>query len=199
MRPLVVLVAALFLASRAVAQMGTTAAVDADYGFNGVQLGIPPSALNVKDLEKVEELGRWLTYRDKRDKIAFGKVQVSEVTYNFLWGKLYSIHVEVHDKRNVRGMLDMLLQRYGQEYTFDSREIAAAGTTLDTREWKGKRAYVLYKSGRNGVGAQLVVVDRSTWDKMQVPREQAAKQNREWMKGSFMNGDFDVREKERQP
>ncbi len=196
MRPLAVLAVASLLAGRVFGQMGTTAAVDADYGFNGVQLGIPPSALNVKDLDKVEELGRWLTYRDKRENIPFAGVRVSDITYNFLWGKLYSIHVEVHDKRNVRGLLNILLQRYGQEYTYDSREIAAAGTVLETREWKGKRAYLLYKSGRNGAGAQLVVVDRSTWDKMQIPREQAAKQNREWMKGSFMNGDFDVRDKE---
>jgi hypothetical protein len=191
MRPLALLAVALFLTCRVFGQGGSTAAVDADYGFNGVSLGIAPSALN--DVEKVDELGRWLTFRDKRSRIPFAGYEVSEVVYNFLWGKLYSIHVEVHDKRNVRGLLNVLEQRYGREYTLDSRHIAAADTTLDTREWKGKRAYVLYKSGRNGVGAQIVVVDRSTWDKMQVPREQAAKQNREWMKGSFMNGDFDVR------
>jgi hypothetical protein len=193
MRPLVVLAIASLLTGRAFGQMGTVAAVDADYGFNGVQLGIVPSALNLKDVEKTDELGRWLTYRDKRDRIPFAGFEVSEIIYNFLWGKLYSIHVEVHNKRNVRGLLNVLEQRYGRDYTFDSRVIAAAETTLETREWKGKRAYVLYKSGVNGVGAQIVVVDRSTWDKMQVPRDQAAKQNREWMKGSFSNGDFDVR------
>ncbi len=194
MRPLVVVfVAALLVAGRAFGQAGSTAAVDADYGFNGVQLGIPPSALKLNELEKVEELGRWLTYRDKREKIPFAGLLVSDITYNFLWGKLYSIHVEVHDKRNVRGMLKVLEQRYGRDYTYDSRVIAAADTTMETREWKGKRAYVLYKSGTNGVGGQLIVVDRPTWDKMQIPREQAAKQNREWMKGSFLNGDFDVR------
>jgi hypothetical protein len=191
MRFFAAFVVALLLTGRADGQLGTTAAVDADYGFNGVSLGIPPAAL--KDMEKVEEVGRWLTYRDKRNRIPYAGFEVTEVTYNFLWGKLYSIHVEVHDKRNVRGLLKVLEQRYGREYTLDSREIAVASTTLETREWKGKRAYVLYKSGKNGVGGQIVVVDRSTWDKMQVPREQAMKQNREWMKGSFTNGDFDVR------
>src|SRR5262249_21378721 len=143
MRPLVVFTLALFVAGRAFGQIGTTAAVDADYGFNGVSLGIAPSAL--KDMEQVEELGRWLTLRDKREKIPYAGFWVTDVTYNFLWGKLYSIHVEVHDKRNVRGLLRFFEQRYGREYTYDARQIAAADTSLETREWKGKRAYFLYK------------------------------------------------------
>src|SRR6516165_7949351 len=133
MRYLVVLALALLASGRAFGQMGTTAAVDSDYGFNGVSLGIPPSAL--KDMETVEEVGRWLTLRDKREKIPFGGFWVTDITYNFLWGKLYSIHVEVHDKRNVRGLLRYFELRYGREYTYDAQGIAAAGTTLETREW----------------------------------------------------------------
>lgn len=191
MRLLSVMAFALLFAARAFGQVGTTAAIDAEYGFNGVQLGIPISAL--KEAKLVEDVGRWLTYKDSRPKIMYAGFEVSEVLYNFFWGKLYSIHVEVHDKRNVRGILKVLEATYGRDYTLDSKEIPAADTTLEVREWKGKRVYLLYKSGKNGQGAQLVVVDRPIWDKLQQPRAQAEKQNRDWMKGSFINGDFDVR------
>ena len=191
MRPLPVVALALLFAARAFAQAGTVAAIDAEYGLNGVQLGIPISAL--KDAEMVEDVGRWLTYKDKRSKIGYAGYEVSEVLYNFFWGKLYSIHVEVRDKKNVRGILKVLEQNYGRDYTLESRQIAAADTTLEVREWKGKRVYLLYKSSTNGKGGQIVVVDRPIWDKLQQPRAQADKQNRDWMKGSFANGDFDVR------
>jgi hypothetical protein len=192
MRPLSVFFLAFLLwAGRALGQAGTTAAIDAEYGFNGVQLGIPASAL--KGVSLVEDVGRWLTYHDTRSKIPYAGFELTDVTYNFFWGKLYSIHVEIHDKRNVRGILKLLEQNYGREYTLESRVIAEADTTLETREWKGKRVYLLYKSGKNGKGAQLVLVDRPTWDKLQEPRAQEVQKNREWMKDSFMNGDFDVR------
>lgn len=191
MRLLPVFAAALSFSLRAFGQAGTTAAIDAEYGFNGVKLGIPISAL--KNVELAEDVGRWLTYKDKRPKIQYGGFEVTEVLYNFFWGKLYSIHIEVHDKRNVRGVLKLLEQNYGRPDTLETQPIATLDTTLETREWKGKRVYLLYKSAKNGQGAQIVVVDRPIWDKLQVPRAQAAKQNREWMKGSFANGDFDVR------
>jgi hypothetical protein len=191
MRPLIVLAAALLFSARALAQAGTTGAADAEYGFNGVTLGIPISAL--KEVEMVEDTGRWLTYKDKRIKIPYRGFVVDEILYNFFWGKLYSIHVEVRDKRNVRGILKVLEQTYGPPTTQESKVYAAADATVETREWAGKRVYLLYKSATNGRGAQIVVVDRPIWDKLKVPRDQAAKQNRDWMKGSFANGDFDVR------
>lgn len=191
MRLLPIFVAALLLSARAFGQVGTTAAIDAEFGFNGVNLGIPISAL--KDAELTEDTGRWLTYKDKRTKVHYGKFETTEVLYNFFWGKLYSIHIEVRDKRNVRGVLEQLELNYGKPNTLDVQTVASVDTKLETREWKGKRVYLLYKSAKNGMGAQIVVVDRVIWDKLAIPRAQAAKQNLDWMRGSFANGDFDVR------
>ena len=52
MRLLPVFAAALSFSLRAFGQAGTTAAIDAEYGFNGVKLGIPISAL--KDVEMAD-------------------------------------------------------------------------------------------------------------------------------------------------
>lgn len=191
MRSLPVFAAALLFSLRAFGQAGTTAAIDVEYGFNGVPLGIPISAL--KEAEMIEDTGRWLTYKDKRPKIQYAGFELNEILYNFFWGKLYSMHIEVRDKRNVRGILKLLEQKYGPSNTVETHYVSAADTKVETREWAGKKAYVLYKSATNGMGAQIVVVDRPIWDKLQVPRAQAAKQNLDWMKGSFANGDFDVR------
>ncbi len=165
--------------------------IDTEFGFLGVSLRCTPAAL--PSAEVTEDIGRFVTYKDKREKIRYAGLGLAEVRYNFLWGKLYSIHIDVEGARNVRGILKALVQQYGTEFTLETRNITAADTVLETREWKGKRAYLLYKNAKNGKGGQIIVVDRAEWDKMQVPREQMVRENLKWMQGSFSGGDFDVR------
>ncbi len=181
---------ALLLASASLlCAQGSVAQIDNEYGFIGARLNSPPEAY--RETEQVDELGRWLTLKDNRH-LSYATFKLEEVRYNFLWKKLYSIHIDVLGKKATRGVLAALLQQYGPPTSFESRTLVSEGVTLETREWKGKRVYMLYKSATNGKGGQIVVVDKANWDKMQAPREQMVNQNLKWMEGSFMKGEFDL-------
>lgn len=186
---LLAVVVSLLLAGSALAQ--SAANIDAEYGFIGVRLMTPPEAFT--KVETSEELGRWLTLKDTRGGLRYANFALDEVRYNFLWRKLYSIHIDVSGKKATRGILAALLAQYGPPTTVESQNVSEANTTVETREWKGKKAYLLYKHALNGKGGQIIVVDRAQWDKMEAPRSQQRDQNLKWMQGSFLKGEFDLK------
>ena len=61
---------------------------------------------------------------------------------------------------------------------------------LEIREWAGAKVYCVYKSAADHEGAVLTLLDKPTWDLLQVPKQQQQAENREKLKGSFTNGDF---------
>ncbi|MBS0657919.1 MAG: hypothetical protein JSR82_06700 [Verrucomicrobia bacterium] len=186
---LLAVVASVLLAGSAFAQ--GLANVDAEYGFLGVRLLTTPESFT--KVETSEEVGRWLTLKDTRAGLRYANFNLDEVKYNFLWRKLYSIHIEVSGKKATRGVLAALLAQYGPPTSVESQNVAEANTIVETREWKGKKAYLLYKHALNGKGGQIVVVDRAQWDKMEAPRVQQRDQSLKWMQGSFLKGDFDLK------
>lgn len=187
MRCLAVL-AALFVAGSAFGQ--SAASIDDEYGFIGVRLNTTPEAF--KQVETTEELGRWLTFKDTRSALRYAGFNLDEVHYHFLWRKLYSIHIDVSGKKATRGVLAALIKQYGAPNTVESQNVSSESTVVETREWKGKKAYLVYKHALNGKGGQIVVVDRAQWDKMEAPRAKQTDQNLKWMQGSFMKGEFDL-------
>ncbi len=170
-----------------------TPAVDAEYGFIGVPIGSPIEKF--RQMETIEEVGRWHSYKDPREKVRWEGYQLDEIRYNFLWGKLYSIHIDVRGRGNVRGLQRVMEARYGTSYTRDTQSIIKTGDVIETREWTGRRAFLLYKSAASGTGGQIVVVDRASWEKMQQPREQMVRESLEWMGGSYLKGDFELKDK----
>lgn len=180
-------------ATRAAAPLSP--AVDAEYGFLGVPLGSPMERFS--QMETIEEVGRWHSYKDPREKVRWEGCQLDEIRYNFLWGKLYSIHIDVRGRGNVRGLLRVMEARYGPNFSRDTQSLIKAGDVIETREWTGRRAFLLYKSATSGTGGQIVVVDRPTWEKMQQPREQMVRESLEWMGGSYLKGEFELKEKVR--
>lgn len=189
MRSLAVLASALLLAGSASGQ--SVANLDAEFGFLGVRLMIPPESMT--KVETSEELGRWLTLKDKRGNLRYAGFELEEVRYNFLWRKLYSIHIDVSGKKATKGVLAALLAQYGPPTSLESQNVTEASTIVETREWKGKKAYLVYKHALNGKGGQIIVVERAQWDKMEAPRAQQNDQSLKWMQGSFLKGDFDLK------
>lgn len=190
MRFVLLLAAALLLAAPSARAQGGPAQIDAEYGFLGARLLTAPDAF--KQTEVSEEVGRWLTLRDKRS-LRYANFNLDEVRYNFLWRKLYSIHIDVSGKKNLKGILSALLAQYGPPTTLESQNVREANTIVETREWKGKKAYLLFKHALNGKGGQIIVVERAQWDKMEAPRAQLQDQNLKWMQGSFLKGEFDIK------
>ncbi len=170
------------------AHAGSLADLDRDNGLPDAKLGMPISAF--QGLQKTEDVGRWLTFKRPGDGLRYGKFEVSGITYNFFKDRLYSINVDLSEKRSVKGVLKLLEEQYGQDHSFDRRHYAQSTAILEIREWASKKAYCVYKSSYDFDGGVLTFVDRPTWDLLQIPKKEQQTQNREMLKGSFTNGDF---------
>jgi hypothetical protein len=87
-------------------------------------------------------------------------------------------------------MLKALERRYGKKHTLETRNYEHTNAQMEVREWAGVKEYCEYKSAVDGTGAEVVLLDKPTWDLLQVPKEERAAQSRELLKGSYTNGDF---------
>ena len=181
----------------AVARAGALDDLDRENGLPDAKLGTPIEAF--RGMEQTEETGRWTSYRRPTDKLAFGKVELSGITYNFFKGKLYSIFIDVEGKRNTKGILKLLEQTYGKDHTLatqtfskPAKQLFFSDTTpqMEVREWTGKRVFLLFKNADNFVGGQITFLDKPTWDTLQIPKEERRKEIRKMLDGSFLNGDF---------
>ena len=186
-RWLVVPAAALLLAFHAGAE-GTLDDLDRDNGLPDAQLGAPLRSF--QGMRKIEDTGRFLTFVRPADKKVFAGAEVQGITYNFFKEELYSIDIDVSEPSNVKRILRYLEAHYGGDRTKETRTYSKSSAELDIREWTGRKAYCLYKSGSDLKGAVLVFVNRPKWDELEVPRHEREKQSREMLKGSFINGDL---------
>ena len=167
---------------------GTLNDLDRDNGLPDAQLGAPLRSF--QGLRKTEDTGRFQTFIRPGDKMVFGGADITGITYNFFKEELYSIDIDVADKANVKRVLNYLESHYGSDHTRETRTLAKTATELDIREWSGRRAYCVFKSGSDLRGAILVFVNRPKWDELEVPRKEREKQSRDLLKGSFINGDL---------
>ena len=167
---------------------GSVADLDRDNGLPDAKLGAPMSAF--QGLQRTEDVGRWQTFKRPADVLRYGKFAASGITYNFFKDRLYSINVDLSDRRSVKGVLKLLEDQYGKDHSYDRREYAQARAVLEIREWSGAKAYCVYKSAADFDGGVLTFVDKPTWDLLQVPKKQQQAENQEKLKGSFVNGDF---------
>lgn len=177
-----------FLLPVTLANAGTPADLDRENGLPDAKLGTPIEAF--KGMEPVEELGRWVSYRRPSDRLTYGKFELNSITYNFFKGKLFSIFLGVEGKRNTRGILKLLEQTYGPDHTLEKQAFKGVEVTMETREWTGSRVYLLYKNGNNFEGGQITLLDRPTWNLLQVPKQEQAAEVRKMMSGSYIGGDF---------
>lgn len=162
--------------------------LDHDNGLPDAQLGA--NLRNFQGLRKTEDTGRFLTFIRPGDKMVFEGAEISGITYNFFKEELYSIDIDVAGPNNVKKVLRYLETHYGSDHTKETRTYAKTAAELDIREWVGRKAYCLYKSGSDFKGAVLVFVNRPKWDELEAPRKEREKQSRDLLKGSFTNGDF---------
>ena len=108
-------------------------------------------------------------------------------------------------KHNTRGILKALEATYGLNHTLEKRTVPhtqpksaleklAGGSggdlTWELREWVGNRVYLLYKCSSDFDGGQITLLDKPTWDKLQVPKQEQAAELRKRMEGSYTQGDF---------
>jgi hypothetical protein len=167
---------------------GSVADLDADNGLPDAHFGAPMTSF--AGLQKTEDVGRWLTFDRPADKLEFLGVRLKGITYNFFKERLFSIDLELIGRGNVHGMLKALEKRYGKTHTFETRNYPHTTAQMEVREWAGAKTYCDYKSAADGTGAELVLLDKPTWDMLQVPKQEKAAQTRELLKGSYTNGDF---------
>jgi hypothetical protein len=174
--------------ARAGSVAGSVADLDADDGLPDARIGEPMTSFT--GLQKTEDVGRWLTFVRPGDKLEFLGVKLKGITYNFFKERLYSIDLELSGKHNVDSMLKALERHYGKAHSLETRTYAHTNAQMEVREWTGVKMYCDYKSAVDGTGAELVLLDRPTWDLLQVPKEERAAASREMLKGSYTNGDF---------
>lgn len=167
---------------------GSLADLDRDNGLPDAKLGTPLKAF--QGLQKTEDVGRWLTCKRPSDVLRYGKYEVAGITYNFFKDRLYSISVDLSEKGSVKGVLKLLENQYGKDHSLDRRTYAQSNAVLEIREWAGTKAYCVYKNATDFDGGVLTFVDKPTWDLLQIPKKQQQAENRDKLKGSFLNGDF---------
>ena len=167
---------------------GSLADLDRDNGLPDAKLGTPLSAF--QGLQKTEDVGRWLTFKRPGDVLRYGKFAVSGITYNFFKDRLYSINLDLTDKRSVKGVIKLLEDQYGTDHGRDERPYAHSTAIMEIREWASTKVYCVYKSASDYDGAVLTFLDKPTWDQLQIPKKQQQAENQEKLKGSFLNGDF---------
>ena len=167
---------------------GSVADLDRDAGLPGAPIGAPLQSFN--GLKQIEDTGRWLSYVRPADRLEFQGVPVKAITYNFFKEKLYSINLDVSGRGDTHRMLKMLEQRYGSDHSFDTRAYAKVRAEMEVREWAGTKLYCIFKSSSEFDGGVLTLLDKPTWDQLQVPKREKEAQSRAMLKSSFSNGDF---------
>ena len=167
---------------------GSVADLDRDGGLPGAPIGAPLQSFN--GLKEVENTGRWLSYVRPADRLEFLGIPVKGITYNFFKDKLYSINLDVTGRRETHRMLRTLEERYGTNHSFDTRSYAKVTAQMEVREWEGTKLYCVFKSSSEFDGGVLTLLDKPTWDQLQVPKREKEAQARNLLKGSFSNGDF---------
>ncbi len=180
--------ALMLLLAAGMVRAGSLADLDHDNGLPDAKLGTPINAF--QGLQKTEDVGRWLTFKRPGDVLRYGKYGVEGITYNFFKDRLYSINVDLTGKGSVKGVLKLLEDQYGKDHSLDRRAYAQANALLEIREWAGTKVYCVYKSAADFDGGVLTFVDRPTWDLLQIPKKQQQAENREKLKGSFLDGSF---------
>ncbi len=167
---------------------GSVADLDRDGGLPGAPIGAPLSTFN--GLKETENTGRWLTYTRPADRLEFLGIPIKGITYNFFKERLYSINIDVTGKHETRKLIKTLEERYGTDHSFDTRAYPKTRAEMEIREWKGTKLYCLYKSASDFEGGVLTLLDRPTWDQLQVPKQEKDAATRSLLNGSFTNGDF---------
>ena len=173
----------------AAVRAGTVADLDRDDGLPNAKLGTPLSAF--QGLEKTEDVGRWLTFKRPSDNLHYGKFPVTGITYNFFKEKLYSINLDIVGKGNVHGVIKRLEQDYGKDHTFDTLPFAKVSATMEVREWSGAKVYCVLKSASDFEGGVLTLVDKPTWDQLQIPKKEKLEAAKQMLGGSFLDGTID--------
>ena len=168
---------------------GTVADLDRDDGLPNAKLGAPLSAF--QGLEKTEDVGRWLTFKRPSDNLHYGKLAVTGITYNFFKEKLYSINLDIVGRGNVHGIIKRLEQDYGKDHTLDTLPFAKVSATMEVREWSGTKVYCVLKSGSDFEGGVLTLLDKPTWDQLQIPKKEKLEAAKQMLGGSFLDGTID--------
>ena len=168
---------------------GSVEELDRENGLPNAQLGATVSSF--QGLERTEDLGRFQSYKRVGDKLRYGKFEVTSITYNFFKDRLYSVVLVVAGKGNVKGIVKMLEQNYGKDHTLDTLPVAKSILTVEVREWDGKKAYCIMKSGSDNEGGELRFIDKATWDLLEAPRREKLEASKAMLGGSFLNGDLD--------
>ena len=167
-------------------QAGSVADLDRDNGLPNAKLGAPLGSF--QGLQKTEDVGRWLTFKRPTDDLRYGRYTVSGITYNFFKEKLYSINLDITGKRNVRGIIKQLEQDYGKDHTKDTLPFAKVNATMDVREWSGTKAYCVLKTSSEDDGGVLTLLDKPTWDQLQVPKKEKLEASKQLLSGSVLDG-----------
>ena len=175
-------------ATAGAARAGSVADLDHDGGLPGAQIGAPLQSF--QGLQQIEDTGRWLSYVRPGEKAEFLGVPVKGVTYNFFKERLYSINLDVTGRRETKRILKLLEERYGKNYSFDTKSYPKVTAVMEIREWAGAKLYCIYKSSSEFDGGVLTLLDKPTWDQLQIPKREKEAQTRAMLKGSFSNGDF---------
>jgi hypothetical protein len=184
----VLIAAGALLASTVAGRAGSVDDLDRDNGLPDAKLGAPLKSF--KGLQLVENTGRWLTYRVPGDNLKFLGTEVSSIKLNFFKEQLYSIDINFESKATTRRLLKTFEQMYGTKHTFETRKMLEASTELETREWTGTKAYLVFKKAGDNRGGVAIYVDRPLWDQLAQPREERAAQTRKMLDGSYTHGDF---------
>lgn len=172
---------------------GTVADLDRDNGLPDAKLGAPLASFG--GLTKTEDTGRWLSFKRPADKLRYNNIPVTGITYNFFKDRLYSINLDLSGKGNVKSLIKLLEREYGKEHTMDTLPLAKTTTTLDVREWSGTRVYCVLKSGSDNDGGVLTLLDKPTWDALQLPKKERLEASKQMLGGSFLDGTLDPKPK----
>ncbi len=167
---------------------GSVSNLDKDGGLPGAPIGAPLQSFN--GMQQIEDTGRWLSYVRPQDRLEFLGVRLKGITYNFFKERLYSINLDITGRRETHQMLKILEQRYGNDYTFDTKSYPKVQAQMEIREWAGAKLYCIFKSSSEFDGGVLTLLDKPTWDLLQIPKREQQAQARALLKGSFSNGDF---------
>ena len=170
------------------ARAGSVAELDRDGGLPGAPVGASLASFN--GLKQIENTGRWLSYTRDADRLEVLGVPIKRITYNFFKERLYSINIDVTGKRETHNLLKALEVRYGADHSFDTRAYPKITAEMEIREWKGTKLYCVYKSASDSEGGVLTLLDKPTWDLLQVPKQEKDAATKSMLNGSFTNGDF---------
>ena len=168
------------------AQAGSVAELDSENGLPDAQLGAPLSSF--KGLDKTEDVGRWLTFRRPSDNLRFGRFTVTGITYNFFKERLYSINLDLQGHNNIKGIIKLLEQEYGKDHSFDTLPYSKVSATMEVREWAGAKVYCVLKNGSDQEGGVLTLLDKPTWDQLQIPKKEKLENAKQMLGGSFLDG-----------